>query len=188
VNKEQPQEFTQALTGLKNDENFELFSDMIRLSSKKFVEFLPTKEGELIFKKEVSEADFSKFLGGALRDPVSFDKLNQALAIRLLAKHLEVTDQMRLWISGVLTGKVSRPKSKGGIHQSSGFKGVAIATLVFEATEFGLRPTRNVASEPYSASDAVVEALASVGHHTTYEAVAKAWSKYRQVWMKEQLE
>ncbi|GGE20579.1 hypothetical protein GCM10011360_06550 [Primorskyibacter flagellatus] len=133
--------------------------------------------------------DFYKLTEAARHSSYDYDALNDALAIRLEFEGASISEEMRTWISGVLSRKNLRPQARGGRDKNSGFiKRSLTALMVYRAAKHGLRPTRSLVSPAYSACDAVVAALARFGHYVTYDSVAKSWTTHAQDWMREELE
>lgn len=127
----------------------------------------------------VSSERWYQVVAEAYEDTKAFDILNEALGERIF-NELPLTEEMRFWLYLVLTGDRERPKAKGGHNRrSTEIWRKTVADCVYLAIGCGLRPTRNAASEPKSACDAVVEAFACQGFHTTYATVARAWNKYK---------
>lgn len=182
--------FREVVEKLKADEDFDTLCHVIKTPTSKLSEvFAFAVFGGVAMDRSVSDEEFAKALRLAAEGAWEFDGLCRAMSLRLVIEGRELTSPMRAWISGVLTGQISRPRSKGGPSGvAGGSKRVAVADLVHRACLLGLKRTRNVTSEPTSACDAVVVALSESGYHTTYDAVAKSWAKYAQVWMKEALD
>lgn len=105
----------------------------------------------------------------------TYDALNLALGMRVL-NQWKLGDAGRAWVFGVLRGDYKRPKSAGGPNKlEAKIRKNVLAMLVGHAENHGLLPFRNAASDPHSACDAVVAALAEHGHHKSYDTVAKAY-------------
>ncbi|MFC4667772.1 hypothetical protein ACFO5X_04335 [Seohaeicola nanhaiensis] len=164
---------------LRRSKDFEILARVICMNGEMPSVALATQDfGALIRKKRISNAEFNKFTAMARADARMFDGLNFTLAVRFSCADMPMTALMRSWISDVLMREEIRPKSKGGRYKRlSEMHNYSFVQLVSMAMKFGLKATRSSATRPSSACDAVVIALADFGHHVTYDAVAKHWSK-----------
>lgn len=184
--KPKEEAFTKAVAALLASEEFHKAARVACMPQSAVGNALRTSPSEAFFDTEPPDGIILEAMREASQDPQAFDGFNRALAIRLTLTEHPLTRQMRHWIAANLTGQVKRPTSNGGNDGlAGGTKRMFTALLVYQAKQFGLRPTRSIASPPLSAADAVVECLRRMGHHTTYEAVAKSWNTHAQHWMRE---
>lgn len=86
----------------------------------------------------------------------------------------------RAWLAKFLRGEIEKPQSKGGRPRNTDTD-VAIVLAVLQLTDLkGVSPTRNDASSPYSACDAIAAALTDLGRSPrTLEGVKKIWLRHR---------
>lgn len=86
-----------------------------------------------------------------------------------------IPTEAREWLVLVLRGKANKPHCKVGRHSASGLHN-AIYIAVYARVHEGMKATRNDASPPVSACDAVADALAELGlNPTTYYGVKRVW-------------
>lgn len=89
------------------------------------------------------------------------------------------------WLISYLRGDLEEPKKRAGRPQNP-LSPISIFLAVKECVGEGMNPTRNDASEPTSACDAVAEALANLGlEPTTYEGVKRVWLKKNKKFRRE---
>ena len=92
----------------------------------------------------------------------------------------ELTQEIRKWLAGILRGEVQRPKARAG-RGSGGWLHHLIWIAVSSRVGDGMSATRNDASEPTSACDAVAEALAELGlEPATFHGVKRVWLRHEQ--------
>lgn len=183
-------DFDSIVDALCNLDNFDTFASQIAMPNSDMRDALNLSLTMQIFlERDIRDEDVYDLISAARSCPDTYDALARAIGIRLMTKDSTITEPMRYWLTGTLTGDFSRPKSKGGPNRLVGAtKRIWVATLVYEAVKMGLDPTRSPASEPKSAADAVVAALGRYGYYTTYDAVAKSWSTHAQYWMRDRLD
>lgn len=92
----------------------------------------------------------------------------------------DMRDDIRAWLIDYLRGNAPRPKGKAGaldkraLHQRIH---IVVAGLVLD----GMNATRNDASEPTSACDAVADALAELGlEPATFHGVKRVWLDFQK--------
>lgn len=107
-----------------------------------------------------------------------FDALREVTALMIKKGEFdELPTDYQYWVGKYLIGEVDRPKSRAGRPQSFGLHYVIKLTISILLAK-GMTATRNDASEPVSACDAVADALAELGlEPTTFEAVKRIWLK-----------
>ena len=84
------------------------------------------------------------------------------------------------WLVHYLRSETERPKGSAGRHNARGLH-IAIVFAVIRLVDCGMNATRNDASPPVSACDAVADALAQLKlSPTTFDAVKKIWLARRK--------
>ena len=108
---------------------------------------------------------------GSAEQKLMWDCLKH-LAAYLLRHDLELPEALRLWVADHLEGK----RERQGYEPASTFcRDVLIALMVeWVVEDCEMKATRNAATEPLSACDAVAEGL-TMG----YDAVAAAYQKHK---------
>lgn len=102
-----------------------------------------------------------RIVSDAVSDPDAFDALRYGAA-QLIAIGQDMSPSIRFWVTKYLHGKIERPltgpgsKGKDGLHAEIFF-------MVSRLVELGLISTRNDASAPLSACDAVADAIKVLG-------------------------
>lgn len=87
----------------------------------------------------------------------------------------EIPREALQWLARHLRGEIERPDGTPGTHDAEGLH-VAIFMAVHMLAQKGMKPTRNDASEPTSACDAVAKAMAEIGlQPATFYGVKKVW-------------
>lgn len=119
--------------------------------------------------------DPEELIKDARKSAAAFDALRFAAA-QHTAHNFALPASIRLWVSSYLAGKLERPIGKDGKPSSEGMRREIYGAVV-RLTEMGMKPTRNDASPPHSACDAIAEALRDLGlSPTTYRAVKAIYS------------
>ncbi|MDS9467921.1 hypothetical protein RGQ15_10120 [Paracoccus sp. MBLB3053] len=123
------------------------------------------------------ERELARLLKLASEDKLSFDILNHH-ATFLLGKGAPLPVQLRLFLMGVLTGRLSSP-SISGRPKIPSLRDEYIHDLVGEvAQKFHLKPTRNDSpgANAFSASDAVAQAMVQLRRRPqSYDVIRKIW-------------
>lgn len=124
--------------------------------------------------------DPESLLSDSRTDPDAFDALRFGCAA-LLIMDFELAASVKQWVSAYLVGKVERPTAKEGRPSSIGLH-MLIVQAVDELVEEGMNATRNDASPPISACDAVAEALAKVAlRPTSYDRVKRIYLELKRL-------
>lgn len=113
-------------------------------------------------------------------DPDAFDALRFGSA-QSLVFGFELAPSVKLWIGKYLLGSVERPTAKEGRPSSIGFH-ILTWQAVDMLVERGMTATRNEASPPTSACDAVAEALEKVDlKPNSYDRVKRIYLKMKKM-------
>ena len=137
-------------------------------------EFMATAMGVKMLRNEPA-----RLVAWAETDAGGFDALRLGIA-RSLEQGEELHPEALKWLLQHLRGEVNRPKARAGAK--SGFWlhsliWMAVGTRVLD----GMKATRNDASEPTSACDAVAEALVELGlEPTTFYGVKRIWLHFER--------
>lgn len=108
-----------------------------------------------------------------------WEALSLAVAIAL-ERGDEIPDVARQWLALVLRGDVEKPQGTAGAHTAEGLH-LVIYLAVQMLVERGMRATRNDASAPESACDAVASAMTELGREPrTFHGVKKIWLAMRR--------
>jgi len=111
----------------------------------------------------------------------SFDVLRLGIA-HSLEQGEELPPEALTWLVRHLRGEVTRPNARSGAKTQVFLHTqiyVAVLTLV---KEYGMKATRNDASEATSACDAVADALAELGlKPTTFHGVKRIWLHFQRI-------
>lgn len=117
---------------------------------------------------------------GARYSPVDFRALREALS-HLLETDEPVPAELVQWGLSVAAGRVTSPGTGPGRSRYKNLhRDELIAQTVQTLVDCGLNATRNEASAPESACDAVSKALDAHGVELTYAGVAKIWQSSRR--------
>ena len=103
-------------------------------------------------------------------------------ALQLAFNRIRATDEsmpaaLSEWAYDIAGGTRERPTAGLGRSPQQQVRDAVIVRTVRALVDAGLTATRNEASEPESACDAVAQALEAHGEALSYSAVAKIWSK-----------
>lgn len=180
--------FEEIVSELLIDPQVKDFLNVVLLSETKKAEIIwaNMQVGSLLVASELEGKAVNEVIEKAKTCPAHFDGLKHLFAFRL-AMGLPRNNQLDVWICNVLTGTTERPPAPKGPRKGIGaLRQIFLAALVYEAKKRGLKPTRNMASNSFSGSDAVVRLLANEGRFVSYDKVAKAWSTHAQVWMRDE--
>ena len=122
----------------------------------------------------------AQLLRDAETDWQAFNVLRHGSALLLEHDKLEMRPEVRDWLSRYLRGEISAPAKKAGRKQKTGPHNV-IEFCVSLLADNGMNATRNDASPPESACDAVAKALAELGMEpTTFKAVKRIYLDRRR--------
>lgn len=100
---------------------------------------------------------------------------------RVLEEGGEIPPLARTWLSEFLQGKIVAPKRGSGRPQQNMFIPILVLGAVSACVDAGMMATRNDASEPVSACDAVAEAMCKLGiRPASYEGVKRVWLEARK--------
>ena len=137
-------------------------------------EFMATTMGARMLRHETP-----RLLAWAETDAGGFDVLRLGIAYSL-EQGEELPPEALTWLVRHLRGEVTRPKARAGAKTEFWLHYLiwsAVGSLVLE----GMRATRNDASEPKSACDAVADALAELGlQPTTFHGVKRIWLRFER--------
>ncbi|MYD36269.1 MAG: hypothetical protein F4X20_04490 [Dehalococcoidia bacterium] len=123
---------------------------------------------------------FEELIEGAQSSPVDFRALREVLS-HLLETHEPVPDELVQWSLSVAAGRVTSPSTgPGRSRYKNQHRDELIAQTVQTLVDCGLKATRNEASAPESACDAVSTALNAHGVELSYAGVAKIWQSSRR--------
>ena len=121
-----------------------------------------------------------ELIEGAQSSPVEFRAVREALS-HLLETHEPVPDELVQWSLSVAAGRVTSPGiGPGRSRYKNQLRDELIAQTVQTLVDCGLNATRNEASAPESACDAVSKALNAHGIELSYAGVAKIWQSSRR--------
>lgn len=137
------------------------------------------------FLRRVFEDDFERRPNAVIRwaseDWEAFDGLRLCIA-HALEHEKPIPPPIKGWLVEYLRGEARQPRKKRGRKADDGRRSRIVGEVVATSSKFDLTPTRNEASEPFSACDVVAEALTQIGEPISYEGVKSA---YRKVFDKE---
>ncbi|SEK81154.1 hypothetical protein SAMN05443999_102315 [Roseovarius azorensis] len=131
------------------------------------------------------EADYiPQLIKAAEWHPVAFEAAG-ILAARFLKRQETMPDDLRVWAMEALSGKEKPPMPKNerkGIQGETWWRDFYVWSAVCDLVEEGMYPTRNAASAPHSACDAVAAAMKKLGlNPMSYSAVYSIWRKYQRM-------
>jgi hypothetical protein len=110
----------------------------------------------------------------AMADREGWDTLRLGVA-HAVARGDEIPPEATEWLALKLRGEIKSPHGTPGTHEAEGLH-VAIYLAVHTLVQSGMNATRNDASEPTSACDAVAKAMAEIGlQPATFYGVKKVW-------------
>lgn len=93
----------------------------------------------------------------------------------VVEKGAELHPKLRKWLAQFLRGKISTPPRPKGRAESVGLHNI-IAHAVVDLVESGMKPMRNDQGPPFSACDAVADALAELSlSPITFFGVKRIW-------------
>lgn len=111
---------------------------------------------------------------GAKYEHSTFQALKLGLAAEIESGR-EIPPRLRKWLIGYLRGEIEVPAARAGRIKSTGLHSL-VAHAVADLVESGMTATRNEASAPESACDAVASALAELGlSPITFAGVKRIW-------------
>lgn len=123
--------------------------------------------------------DPETYLAWAAAKPKGFDTVRTGIA-QLLERGEELSPQLMAWLVAHLRGQVSRPKAKTG-RNPAGWMHTKICLAIQRLVDAGMTATRNDASPPNSACDAVADALDTLGlEPKTFERVKSIWLRWQR--------
>lgn len=118
-------------------------------------------------------------VGWASLEREGWDALRLGVA-RALEDGDAIPPEALRWLVHYLRGETERPLSVAGRHNARGLH-IAIVFAVIRLVDCGMNATRNDASPPVSACDAVAAALSQLKlSPTTFDAVKKIWLARRK--------
>ena len=121
-----------------------------------------------------------ELIEGAQSSPLDFRALQEALS-HLLRTQEPIPSELVEWSLSVAAGNVTSPSGgPGRSPYTNQVRDALIAQTVHTLVECGLNATRNEASAPESACDAVSKALNAHGAELSYASVAKIWQSNRR--------
>ena len=121
-----------------------------------------------------------ELIEGAQSSPVDFRALQEALS-HLLKTPEPIPSELVKWGLSVAAGNVRSPSvGPGRSPYTNQVRDALIAQTVHTLVDCGLTATRNEASAPESACDAVSEALNAHGVELRHGGVAKIWQSNRR--------
>ena len=125
----------------------------------------------------MDESLLPALIDGSRSNPIAFRALQRAVH-QLRHSKTPMPDVLSEWAHDVADGTQVCPRAKPGRSPyTNKVRDDLIVGTVQALVDCGLRATRNEASEPTSACDAVSGALVAHGVDLSYEAVAKVWNK-----------
>jgi enoyl-CoA hydratase/carnithine racemase len=132
-------------------------------------EFMLTTAGARMLRCETA-----RLLALAETDAGGFDALRLGVAYAL-EQGEELPPEVLQWLVRHLRGKAARPKARAGA-KSVLWLHIIIWNSVGNFVSDGMKATRNDASEPTSACDAVADALVELGlEPATFHSVKRIW-------------
>ena len=127
-----------------------------------------------------SETSLIQLIDAAERDPFMFEVAGM-LAASLLENGDDMPDALREWSIKVLKGKSAPPAPRHlrkGIENETFWRDFYVWSAVLDLVDLNMKATRNAASPPVSACDAVAEAMRELGlRPTSYSGVVAIWSR-----------
>lgn len=100
----------------------------------------------------------------------------------LLHENQPLPDLLRQWLEEYRTGNNPLPPDRKHYRDRNAIRNVAIRAAMDHLTWFGMKATRNDASAPYSAADAVAQAMTEIlGKRFSCGAVKTIWHN-RKKW------
>ena len=121
-----------------------------------------------------------QLIEGAQSSPLDFRALQEALS-HLLETQKPIPRELVEWSLSVAAGNLTSPSvGPGRSPYTNQVRDALIAQTVHTLVDCGLKATRNEASAPESACDAVSEALNAHGVELSYAGVAKIWQSSRR--------
>lgn len=126
--------------------------------------------------------DIPQLVEAATWHPLAFEAAG-ILSARFVERGDPLPDALRLWAIEALKGKKapSTPRNqRKGIKNEDWWHKFYVWSAVLDLVELGMRPTRNAASEPVSACDAVASAMRELGlNPMSYSGVYEVWNTYQ---------
>ena len=130
--------------------------------------------------RALREDRLPELIDGAQSNPLDFQALREALAY-LLEIDQPIPSELNDWALRVAAGNVKSPSvGPGRSPYKNEVRDELITKTVRTLVDCGLTATRNEASEPESACDAVSKALKAHGVPLGYAGVAKIWQSDRR--------
>ena len=121
-----------------------------------------------------------ELIEGAQSSPLDFRALQEAVS-HLLETQKPIPNELVKWSLLVAAGNMTSPNvGPGRSPYTNQVRDALIAQTVQALVDCGLNATRNEASAPESACDAVSEALNAHGVELSYAGVAKIWQSSRR--------
>ncbi|MET4100626.1 hypothetical protein ABIE58_000037 [Roseovarius sp. MBR-78] len=115
-----------------------------------------------------------KLLAWAKADPAGFEALRLGVA-HALEHGEDFAPEIHDWLVQFLRGEADRPKASAGRHGNHWLHQL-IMMVVYALVSQGMTATRNDASEPTSACDAMADALSELGMEpATFHGVKRVW-------------
>ena len=134
------------------------------------------RDYEMLSVYALRDNRLSELIEESHSSPLAYQALQKALH-HLRETQKPIPDELREWAFDVASGIQPCPKpGRGPKPYGNQVRNEIIVETVRTLVECGLTATRNEASPPESACDAVSQALGMHGVGLAYEGVAKVWS------------
>ena len=136
---------------------------------------------EMLGVWSLRDGNISRLIEESLSDPVAFQAL-QGVLHGLRATGETIPGDLSEWALDVADGTRERPTTgPGRSRYTNQVRDAVIVRAVGALVDAGLTATRNEASEPLSACDAVARALDAHEKKLSYAAVVRIWSRRKNV-------
>jgi hypothetical protein len=114
-------------------------------------------------------------------DSTSFDILT-VVAAAYAETSVLMPEALVRWTAAVFRSEKKRPIRHGKFAEGTGLRNTHIWLTIRRLVQLGMVATRNDASPPTSACDAVAEALKQLGENpTTFASVKRIWYEFQQI-------
>lgn len=138
----------------------------------------------ILIKQTLSEGKFAshELMEASYTCPLSHDKLRFYLSFKLLHGQ-KLSPEESVWLGKLLVGDIPTPKGKSRTYtKMQGLREQGLHRFIVDAISYlvsrGMTATRNAASSPTCAADAVAQAIKEEsGPVISYEGVRKIWLK-----------
>ena len=165
-------EFSEAVRRSKKLINSRLREDLVSLNSGKDN---TTMVGISMMRKRPGE-----LMAWAAFDALGFDALQLSVAHKI-ERGEKLPPDATVWLVQYLRGEVFRPKARAGRKTEDWLHQCIYRAVYSRVTLDGMTATRNDASKPTSACDAVAEALAELGEEpATFHGVKRVWQNMKK--------